>query len=102
MELSPLEMRKREGAGKVTYRCRCCGDAYVRGQFKCCAPQSGMASHRWLELACKKLEDGGCGKCFRHCTCPDKNLRLGKGPLADEARRMYQRIVDTSQGHSQK
>ncbi len=82
--LSP-EVKAKRAAGKRTLRCRCCGDAYVVGHFKCCAPPNGMASHVWLDKACRKVEDGGCGKCYRHCTCPDKDKREWKplAPLAE-------------------
>ena len=82
--LSP-EIRAKRAAGKRTLRCQCCGDAYVVGHFKCCAPQAGMASHKWLAIACRKIEDGGCGKCFRHCTCHDKEKRNGVRPLENLA-----------------
>lgn len=45
-----------------------------------------MAAHRWMALSCKKVEHGGCGKCFRHCTCPDKHERVPLGPLAGDVR----------------
>lgn len=61
-------------------RCMCCGTTYKRGQFTCCAPPKGMASHTWLSLSC--WDETGCGKCARHCQCPNKAERLGKGPLA--------------------
>ena len=76
------EILEKRAAGEVTYRCRCCGDAYVRGSFRCCAPPTGMRSEKWLALACRKVDAGGCGKCFRHCTCADKAARVGPGPLA--------------------
>ncbi len=49
---------------KNTLHCYCCGDAYERGHFKCCAPPSGMASHTWLEQFCVK-----CGTPTRR-NCP--------------------------------
>src|SRR5712691_697674 len=61
-------------------RCVCCGIRYERGQFRCCAPATHMASHNWLAMNCPT-----CHKCARHCACPDKQDRLGKGPLASMA-----------------
>lgn len=65
-----------------TLRCMCCKTRYIRGSFRCCAPPGGMASHNWLAMSCPMPANGGCGKCAKHCECPNKVARLGKGPLA--------------------
>lgn len=65
-----------------TLRCMCCKVLYRRGEFRCCAPPKGMASHVWLGLTCPMPDQGGCGKCARHCQCPSKADRVGTGPLA--------------------
>lgn len=54
----------------MTFHCYCCGSAYERGQFKCCAAPKNMASHAWLERFCRVRLDNGknCGKCPR-CGC---------------------------------
>lgn len=53
-----------------TLTCYCCGHSYERGHFKCCAPPTGMASHKWLEQFCRvQLAPGKyCNKCPR-CGC---------------------------------
>lgn len=66
---------------KRTLTCFCCKASYQVGRFACCAPPQGMASHVWLGLSC--WDEGGCGQCARHCQCPSKADRLGKGPLAN-------------------
>lgn len=65
-------------------RCCCCKTVYTRGQFSCCAPPGGMSSHHWLALSCP-MPPHGCGQCAKHCQCPNKAERLGKGPLASLA-----------------
>jgi len=67
--------------------CMCCHEIYERGSFKCCAPPSGMRSDKWFEMRCPSPKDGGCGKCAKHCQCPNKRARLGEGPLAELARK---------------
>lgn len=61
--------------------CYCCKDPYPQGQFKCCAPPTGMAGHTWLEQRCP-APPTGCGKCPRHCLCPKAKPA---GPLAQLA-----------------
>lgn len=62
-----------------TFHCFCCGGTYQRGLFTCCAPPKNMNSSKWREMRCPHKS---CGKCVRHCQCPDKQQRLGEGPLA--------------------
>lgn len=69
------------------FHCYCCGEIYERGHFRCCAAPSGMASHAWLELRCPTPNEGGCGKCAKHCRCPSKAQRFGDGPLKELARK---------------
>lgn len=66
---------------RKTLRCMCCKQEYKQGQFRCCAPPNGMASHHWLALDCPDPPHG-CGKCAHHCECPTKAARLAEGPLA--------------------
>jgi hypothetical protein len=52
--------------------CYCCGERYLRGHFRCCAPPANMASHVWLGKHCRQCADDSTGlrsKCPRHCTC---------------------------------
>jgi hypothetical protein len=65
-----------------TLRCMCCKTLYRKGEFACCAPPNGMTSQNWLSLSCPMPDQGGCGKCARHCQCPNKAERIGQGPLA--------------------
>src|SRR5581483_1519410 len=62
-------------------RCCCCGEQYERGKFRCCAPPNGMRSDVWLAGSCPMPDHGGCGKCAKHCQCPNKAARLQAGPL---------------------
>lgn len=88
--LSP-ELRGQLFGPKPVYRCRCCGESYRKGEFKCCAPPGKMASHVWLAMACPKVEQGGCGKCFEHCTCESKQDRAAlHRPLAVMARQFIE------------
>jgi hypothetical protein len=67
--------------------CMCCRELYERGNFRCCAPPSGMKSEKWLEMFCPDVKAGGCGKCPKHCQCPNKAQRLGDGPLKELAKK---------------
>ncbi len=64
-----------------TLTCYCCGSTYTRGSFQCCQRPNGMRGDKWQSLWCPSVESGGCGRCPRHCHCPSKVERLGKGPL---------------------
>ena len=68
-----------EAAPPLELHCTCCQTAYVRGQWQCCAPRSGMASHVWLALWCHDCGTGTCGKCPKHCTC-HKERQIGNLP----------------------
>lgn len=76
-------------AERPTLHCYCCGEPYVAGQFRCCATPNGMSSQRWLSLACPMAPDG-CGKCAKHCACPNKAERIGEGPLAKFGRQFLE------------
>lgn len=80
---------------KTTLRCMCCKTFYERGHFKCCAPPQNMGSSAWLEMACKRREDGGCQRCYRHCQCPDKHLREARPlkDLAEDFKKLYPRVA---------
>jgi hypothetical protein len=58
----------------MTLMCYCCGEAYERGQYRCCAPPKNMSSHAWLARHCKQCvpnnPHGSRSHCPRHCTCP--------------------------------
>jgi hypothetical protein len=79
--LVPDEVVLRGLGQRRDLRCMCCGTAYRRGEFRCCAPPNGMRSEVWLEGYCPTPKQGGCGKCPHHCLCPNKGERLGRGPL---------------------
>jgi len=68
-----------------TLTCYCCGDHYPYGEWRCCAPMGGMASHEWLAKYCAPVKEGGCGKCPRHCRCPQATpkRRRSASPKAD-------------------
>jgi len=80
---------------RQTLHCQCCGASYERGSFRCCAPPSGMASHVWLARACKPVKQGGCGKCYAHCTCPDKASRVQRDQPID---RLAASLLDRLKG----
>lgn len=63
----------------ATFRCYCCGASYERGKFECCAPPKGMAAHKWRELT----DHAGCGRCWRHCVCANKQDRVPKGRVLE-------------------
>ena len=84
--LVPDAVRLRSSTKPATLSCQCCGVRYERGKFVCCAPSKGMLSHNWFALSC--WGEGGCGKCVRHCVCPDKAERIGAGPLRQLAARV--------------
>jgi hypothetical protein len=70
-------------------RCMCCKTRYRRGEFRCCAPPNGMASRNWLAMGCPDPPKG-CGKCAKHCVCPNREQRLG--PLAELARSFMEKL----------
>lgn len=64
-----------------TFRCFCCGAAYRRGEWKCCAPPNGQNAQEWLKswhLDCPSAdaaEGSGKRKCPRHCRCERLDAR---------------------------
>lgn len=76
---------------RPTLTCTCCGERYRRKEWKCCAPQGGMASVNWFELwhedcpTADAAEGTGKRKCPRHCRCervtPSGNLPLPRANL---------------------
>lgn len=69
----------------ILIRCFCCGERYVRGAWKCCAPPNGQKwaawSRQWHEdcPTAEMAEGAGKRKCPRHCRC-ERQLD-GKGNL---------------------
>jgi hypothetical protein len=77
---------------RPTLTCACCGERYRRGEWKCCAPQGGMASAIWFRQwhhdcpTADAAEGPGKRKCPKHCRCPrqpDGNL-VAAAPLTIE------------------
>lgn len=60
--------------------CYCCGVRYVRGYFQCCTRPNGMRKDIWADQWCAPVQLGGCGKCPKHCECPE---RVRDRPLAE-------------------
>lgn len=76
-------------AGRPILTCACCGEKYVKGHWKCCAPPGGQTAARYLELwhqDCPTSFSFGPGKrrCPRHCGC----ARLADGRLTPEAKQL--------------
>lgn len=68
--------------------CLCCGVRYDRRHWTCCGPQAltfngpPLRSEVWLAQFCARPQDGGCGKCPRHCRCDRARVPTRDGVVA--------------------
>ncbi len=77
----------------MTLHCMCCGEAYARGRYRCCAPPKNTPSHNWLGSYCRE-----CKHCPKHCTCETITPRVAAvRPLAELAKQAAASLLSPGQ-----
>jgi hypothetical protein len=71
---------------RPTFHCACCGQAYPKGEWRCCGPPGGMTSANWMTMWHDECPNGdptaagkGKARCPYHCGC--ERLVGGNLPL---------------------
>lgn len=86
-------------SAKRTLTCFCCGEKYLQGQWKCCAPRGGQATANWLQEwhdNCPTGEGPQTStnrRCPRHCRCErvtaGGNLPLPRAKMTPAAAKQF-------------
>lgn len=86
-------------SSRKTLTCFCCGEKYLQGQWKCCAPRGGQTSANWMQEWHENCPTGegpqtpANRRCPRHCRCErvtkGGNLPLPRAPMTPAAAKQF-------------